>query len=68
MNWDRNFKIQIFTACILVFVFSDYLLQEAIIDNCDKLCSVESILETVNVWNGDHAMKILPFWRGYLKI
>ena len=27
----------IFTACILVFVFSDCPLQETIIDNCDKL-------------------------------
>ena len=45
---DRNFKNQIFTACILEFVFSDCLLQETIIiDNCNKLCSVESILETL---------------------
>ena len=47
MICDRNFKNQIFTACILEFVFSDCLLQETIIDNCDKLCSVESILETL---------------------
>ena len=38
---DRNFKNQIFTACILEFVFSDCLVKETIIDNCDKLCSVE---------------------------
>ena len=47
MICDRNFKNQIFTACILEFIFSHCLLQETIIDNCDKLCSVESILETL---------------------
>ena len=47
MICDRNFKTQIFTACILEFVFSDCLLQETIIDNCNNLCSVESILETL---------------------
>ena len=47
--WDRNFKTQIFTSCILEFVFSDCLLQETTIDNCDKLVSVESILETYYV-------------------
>ena len=47
MICDRNFKNQIFTACILEFVFSDYLLQETIIDDCNKLCFVESILETL---------------------
>ena len=47
MICDRNFKNEIFTACILEFIFSDCLLQETIIDNCDKLCSVESILETL---------------------
>ena len=31
----------------LEFVFSDCLLQETIIDNCNKLFSVESILETL---------------------
>ena len=41
MIWDRNFKNQIFTACFLEFVFSDCLVKETIIDNCDKLCSVE---------------------------
>ena len=67
MIWDRNFKIQIFTACILEFVFSDCLLQETIIDNCNKLCSVESILETLC---GMVTMqwRFLPFWRGCLKI
>ena len=29
-----------------------------VIDNCDRLCSEESILETLTVWNGEHAMKI----------
>ena len=38
---------KIFTSCILEFVFSDCLLQETIIDNCDKFVSVESILETL---------------------
>ena len=33
---DRNFKNQIFTACILESAFSDCLLQETIIDNCNK--------------------------------
>ena len=47
MICDRNFKNQIFTACILEFVFSDCLLQETIFDNCNKKCSVESILETL---------------------
>lgn len=37
--------------------FSDSLLNETI-DNCDKLNSVESILETLSVWNADHAIKI----------
>ncbi|XP_022806642.1 Werner syndrome ATP-dependent helicase-like [Stylophora pistillata] len=37
--------------------FSDSLINETI-DNCDKLNSVESILETLSVWNGDHAIKI----------
>ena len=61
-------KIQIFTSCILEFVFSDCLLQETIIDNCDKLVSVESILETLNtVWNGDHAMKFFIFLKRVLK-
>ena len=46
MIWDRNFKIQIFISCLLEIVFSDCLLQETIIDNCDKLCSVESTLDT----------------------
>ena len=36
MICDRNFKNQIFTACILEFVFFDCLLQETIIDNCNK--------------------------------
>ena len=47
MICDRKFKNQIFTACILEFVFSDCLVQETVIDNCNKLCSVESILETL---------------------
>ena len=37
--------------------FSDCLIQKTI-DNCDKLCSVEGILETLTVWHDDHAMKI----------
>lgn len=37
--------------------FSDSLLNE-MIDNCDKLNSVESIIETLSVWNADHASKI----------
>lgn len=37
--------------------FSDSLLNETI-DNCDKRNSVESILETLSVWNADHAIKI----------
>ena len=37
--------------------FSDCLIQETI-DNCDKLCSVEGILETLTVWQDDHALKI----------
>ena len=67
MICDRNFKKQIFTACILEFVFFDCLLQETIIDNCNKLCSVESILETLC---GVVTMqwRFLPFWRGCLKI
>ena len=32
--------------------FSDSL------DNCDKLNSVETILETLSAWNADHAIKI----------
>ena len=47
MICERNFKNQIFTASILELVFSDCLLQETIIDNCNSLCSVESILETL---------------------
>ena len=46
MIWERIFKIQIFTSCLLEFVFSDCLLQKTKFDNCDKLCSVESILDT----------------------
>ena len=67
MIWDRNFKNQIFTACILEFVFSDCLLQETIIDSCNKLCSVESTLKTLC---GMVTMqwRFLPFWRGCLKI
>lgn len=37
--------------------FSDSLIQETI-DNCDKLYSMENILETLMVWNTDHAFKI----------
>lgn len=40
--------------------FSDSLINETI-DNCDKLNSVESILETLSVWNGDHAIKIFDY-------
>ena len=47
MICDKNFKNQILTACILEFVFSDCLLHETIIDSCNKLCSVESILKTL---------------------
>ena len=39
--------VQIFAACIVEFVFYDCLLQETIIDSCNKLCSVETILETL---------------------
>jgi len=37
--------------------FTDSLTQETI-DNCDRLYSVENILETLAVWNADHAIKI----------
>lgn len=37
--------------------FSDSLIQETI-DDCDRLHSVENILETLAVWNADHAIKI----------
>ena len=37
--------------------FPDSLIQETI-DYCDELYSVENILETLAVWNADHAIKI----------
>lgn len=46
--------------------FSDSLIQETI-DYCDKLYSVENILETLTVWNADHAIKIFSCLKRVLK-
>ena len=66
MICDRNFKNQIFTACILEFVFSDCLLQETIFDNCNKKFFCGKYFRDT-VWNGDHAMKILTFLKRVFK-